>query len=64
MNDKWKRQAAVIQRGDKKLTDIVYGQLTEHKKDMMDYHMYHTTPYYCTSMKEDPYGTRKGKRDV
>ena len=60
MNEKWKKQPAVIQRGEKKLADVVYGQLSEHKKDMMDYHAMHATPYYCTSMKGDPYGYNTG----
>ena len=56
MNEQWKKISAVIQKGDNKLADIVYGRLTDTQKDMIDYHMYHSTPYYCTSMKENPYG--------
>lgn len=64
MNDKWKRQAAVIQRGEQKLSDIVYGRLTPQQKDMTEWHFDHPTPYYSTSMKGDPYGNHKGKRDI
>ena len=64
MNDNWKRQAAVVQRGDKKLTDIVYGQLTDHQKDMMHWHLDHPTPYYCNTTKEDPYGTHQSKTGI
>lgn len=63
MNNDWKKKV-VIYKNEIKLTDVIYGQLTSGQRDMMDYHMYHSTPYYCTSMKGDPYGTRKGKRDI
>ena len=60
MNEQWKKISAVIQKGDNKLADIVYGRLTDNQKDMIDYHMYHATPYYCTSMKGDSYGYHTG----
>ena len=59
MNDNWKRQAAVIQRGDKKLTDIVYGRLTPQQKDVTEWHFDHPTPYYLSKAKENPYGTEQ-----
>ncbi len=59
-----KIMSAPITPYDHKLTytDRVSGELTEHQKDVQEYHMYHAVPYYFTSRKEDPYGYRKGKK--
>jgi len=63
MNNDWKKRVIIEPKGTK-LTDVIHGKLTAQQREMIDYHMHHSTPYYCTSMKGDPYGHRKGKRDI
>lgn len=62
MNKDWKKP--IITKKDVKLTDIVHGTLSKDKQERMNWHFDHPTPYFGTSMKGDPYGNHKGKRDI
>ena len=58
MNEKWRRES-IIRKKEIKLTDVVHGLLTEEKKERMNWHFDHPTPYYLSNAKENPYGTKK-----